>query len=101
MDIGLKPTRATLLLVTGSDFQWSFRWDGGNYPAGSSLYLLVGVSQWDFVITADSAAIKIESTVADAVQDGVGFKLVYKQGNTTPTTETVIAYGQVKRLEPR
>ncbi|PQP24176.1 DUF7264 domain-containing protein [Rhodococcus opacus] len=95
--IGLTPTECKLVLATGGDFQWTFRYDGGNYPAGSSLYFIVGEDQWDFTISGDTATIKIESAVADLVPTQTRFRLIFKE-TTTPTTETVIAYGTVTRV---
>ena len=95
--IGLSPTECKLVLATGGDFQWTFHYDSGNFPAGSALYLLIGASQWDFVISGDTATIKVESAVADLIPSLTPFRLIFKQ-TTTPTTETVIGYGTVSRV---
>lgn len=96
--IGIPPQKADLVLSTGGDFQWSFVWKEGDFPTGSSLYLLIGSDQqWDFVIAGDIASIKIESEVADLVKAGTAYRMVFKR-DTTPTTETVICHGKVKRI---
>lgn len=96
--IGITPQKADLVLSTGGDFQWSFVWKDGDFPTGSALYLLVGSSEkWDFTINGDIATIKIESEVADLVAANTPYRMVFKR-DTTPTTETVICHGKVKRI---
>lgn len=99
--IGLEPTKTTLILATGGDFVYSFRWEGGDFPAGSGLTLIIATTSYPFTIMGDTASVKIESTAADVIADRAGFRLIYTDTATTPSTETVLAYGQVKRVGPR
>lgn len=99
-DIGSEPQKVNLTLATGGNFQWTFQWQGGNYPAGSELYLLVGNanSKWSFTITGDTAVANVAAATADVIPNGAPFRLVYEDGSDVPS---ILAYGQVRRVEPR
>ncbi|MEV0247982.1 hypothetical protein AB0H76_15420 [Nocardia sp. NPDC050712] len=110
--LGMTSAKGELPLVTGSDYQYVFHWtdpdtgEAADFPDGAELYYLIGAmsnpspAQWDFVIDGDTATIKKESTVADVVAHRTPFRLLFKE-DTTPTTETVLVYGLVRRVEPR
>ncbi len=104
-DLGVTPEKGALILATGGDFVWTYRWTPGpedppEFPVGAELDLLVGESIFPFTVDADTATIKIESETADAIPDRTPFRLRFTEP-TTPTTETILVYGQVKRIEPR
>lgn len=103
-DLGVEPVKGTMFVATGGDFVWNYRYekDGApaDFPSGASLDLLIGDDLHSFTISGDTATIKIESEDSDEIADRTGFRLRLTEP-TTPTTETILVYGQVKRIEPR
>ncbi|QIS16401.1 DUF7264 domain-containing protein [Nocardia arthritidis] len=101
------PVRA-LNLISGDDFKWGYRWENGVFPTNVELYLEFRNGpnggwgdKWQFAITGDTASIRVQSEVADAVPNRLGYRLIYRDKNVTPTDETVLCYGAVKRGQPR
>ncbi|OZD23805.1 hypothetical protein CH253_08050 [Rhodococcus sp. 06-156-3C] len=107
-DIGRTLAAGSWNLITGDDFKWSYEWvpDGENvepFPSGAALYFEVGEEYDDiyrFDIAGGVASIKIESEVADLIEAQTPFRLVFQLEDVSPTDESVIAFGRVKRLEP-
>lgn len=107
---GLQPQSEPLYLTAGSDFTWQYHFtesDGvtpKEFPIGAEVYYLIGTLEssvkWPYVIEGDLARIKIESEVSDLVEDGTPYRLFFKEA-TTPTTESPVLIGNVKRREPR
>ncbi|MFI9505268.1 hypothetical protein [Nocardia sp. NPDC052566] len=95
-----------LNLITGDDFKWSYKWDGG-FPDGSELYLefLNGPGnkakdKWPFAISGPWASLRVQSDVCDSITPQTGYRLVYRNTTVVPSDESVIQYGAVKRWEP-
>lgn len=105
-DLGVEPAQGDLILATGGDFVWHYRWTPGGdsdpqeFPDGAQLDLLIGPAIFPFTVSGDVASVKIEHEDADEIEDRAGFRLRFTEP-TTPTTETILVVGQVRRVEPR
>ncbi|QTR98339.1 hypothetical protein J6K27_003459 [Rhodococcus qingshengii] len=100
-----KPTpKGALNLPTVGDFVYWYAFeDGIEFPNGTQMYFLLGDLEdtqlkWDFAITGDTASIKIESEVVATVDTGTKYWLMLKDTTTTPTTETELQTGTVKKV---
>lgn len=104
-DLGVEPVKGTLYLATGGDFVWNYRLEENGepteFPAGAALDLLIGSDLYPFSISGDTASIKIESEDADQIEDRTGFRLRLSEPTAPESTETILVYGAVKRIEPR
>ncbi len=80
--IGLPPPVGAMNLKKFSGLEWQFRWYGGEFPAGSQLYLLVGdddtPQRWDFTISGDMATIAVKPEVTATIPDRTAFYLMFK-----------------------
>lgn len=102
-DHGNLTEKHTLTLNPGEDFVKTFRWGAGAFPAGFELFYVIHTAtplQWDFVITGDTAELKIESEVVDTVPVRTEWQLMSRE-NTAPTTETEVCWGTVKRTHTK
>ena len=104
-DLGVEPVKGTMFLATGGDFVWNYRYekDGAptEFPSGAALDLIIGSDLYPFTISGDTASIKIESEDADDIPDRTGFRLRLSEPTSPESTETILVYGSVKRIEPR
>lgn len=104
-DLGVEPVKGTMYLATGGDFVWNYRLEENGqskeFPAGAALDLLIGSDLYPFSISGDTASIKIESEDADEIEDRTGFRLRLSEPTAPESTETILVYGSVKRIEPR
>src|SRR5699024_121373 len=104
-DLGVEPVKGTMYLATGGDFVWNYRYEENGeakgFRAGAALDLLIGSDLYPFAISGDTASIKIESEDADDIEDRTGFRLRLSEPTSPESTETILVYGSVKRIEPR
>lgn len=104
-DLGLRATEGDLIVQTGGDFVWSYTWtvDGvaTDYPAGSTLDLMVGedgvADVYPFVIVGDTGDVQIDVAVADTIEEGTPFRLRFIESGIP----TILVHGLVKRDDPR
>ena len=108
--IGPSPSKDTLVLFTGRDFNWIFSYkdeDGKtplDFPAGSLYFEFLqstdsGVTpttSWTFTIAADVATLAIDSAVADLIEDGTSWQLVFLPDGDEAGGDPV-SYGTVRR----
>ncbi len=102
------PPKYVLPLSLGGDLSVDFQnnpsGDGAtfvNYAGGVTVTLIVDTTtpiQATATISTYHAVVKIESTVTDTVPGGTKWRLIVSTP-TSPTTETVAAYGAVKRFD--
>lgn len=101
------PPKYTLPLSKGGDLVVDFRNDPNNdedyvdYDSGVTVTLIVETDpalEVEADITGHHAVVKIESTVADTIPTGTVWRLIHSSP-TDPSTETVAAYGKVKRFD--
>ena len=102
------PPKYTLPLSRGGDLSVDFR----NNPSGDGITFIaydLGVTVTLIidtvtpisavaVINSYHATVKIESGVADTIDSGIGWRLILSSP-TSPTTETIAAYGKTKRFD--
>lgn len=72
-----------------------------DYGVGVTVTLVIDTTPPTTAVAAVStyhAAVKVESTVTDAIASRLGWRLIVSSP-TTPTTETVAANGKVKRFD--
>jgi hypothetical protein len=102
------PPKYAMPLSAGGDMVVDFRnnptGDGTTfvaYEAGVTLTLYVDTdtpTEVDADITDEHAVVRIESDVADLIPTGTKWRLILATDDT-PTTETVVAYGTMKRFD--
>ena len=103
------PPKFVLPLSEGGDLSVDFRnnpsGDGStfvDYAPGVTVTLIIDDTptpiEADAAITDYHAYVKVESTVTDSVANGTAWRLIVSSP-TTPSTETVAAYGKVKRFD--
>lgn len=105
---GSIPDCATLELVAGGDYMWSFELRYGPshakagqpqpFPAGSLFYRILTEpveTRWPFVISGASASMKIESEDVAKVPDRTRFQLVWLPDGETAGGQ-VWAMGKVR-----
>jgi hypothetical protein len=102
------PPKYVMPLSLGGDMVVDFRnnpnGDGDTfvaYEAGVTLTLYVATDtplEVDADITNEHAVCRIESDVADLIPTDTKWRLILATDGT-PTTETVVAYGTVKRFD--
>lgn len=97
-ELGWKPAKGTINLITGAGFEWGYKWQGGPFPSGAELYLLVGPDRWDFVIDQEQASVTKDASVTDAVAARTPFRLMIKLSGHPPIC---LIKGRVKRWEER
>lgn len=102
------PPKYSLPLSKGGDLSVDFRnnpsGDGEtfvDYDSGVTVTLVVDTTPAtavDAVVSTSHAAVKIESEVTDTIANNTKWRLIVSS-LTSPTTETVAAYGTVKRFD--
>jgi hypothetical protein len=101
------PPKYTLPLAKGGDLVVDFLNDPDNdenyvdYDAGVTVTLVIDTDtpiEAEAEITDHHAVVKIESAVADEIPSNTVWRLIHSSP-TTPSTETVAAYGKTKRFD--
>jgi hypothetical protein len=102
------PPKYVLPLSLGGDLSVDFQnnpsGDGTtfvNYATGVTVTLILDITtpvQAPATISTYHAAVKIESAVTDTIPNATKWRLIVSSP-TSPTTETVAAYGTVKRFD--
>lgn len=99
--IGVALEPDVLYLQRGRDFRWDFKFvdDNGaskNFPAGKLYFEFCGnpPTKWEFVISGDNAALKVESTEADKIAPRSKWQLVWLRDGEAAGGDP-IAYGTV------
>ncbi|WP_433662434.1 DUF7264 domain-containing protein [Nocardia sp. CA-128927] len=102
-EIGLGAPKLVVHLKNHSGLIWQFRWQTGNFPAGSELYLLVGSetapARWAFTIQEDLATLTVRENIATPIPDRTPVYLMFK---ANPAAEPdALAVGAVKRWKAK
>jgi hypothetical protein len=106
-DLFAPPPKYTLPLTKSGDLVVDFLNDPNqnetyvDYDAGVTVTLVIDTEtpiEAEATITDHHAVVKIESDVADEIPSNTVWRLIYSSP-TTPTTETVAAYGKTKRFD--
>ncbi|MFI6168860.1 hypothetical protein ACIBCN_18915 [Nocardia sp. NPDC051052] len=103
--LGFEPTTRALVLSRGADFiQPVVPDDGAVFPTGTAVRIVVVTSSetvlatWEAVVTVREAMFTVASEFADLIPAGAKYRM-YVSYPTTPTTEYLWFYGQVRRKQ--
>lgn len=100
MKIGFDPGNASVVLVTGADFDAVFTYKVGgvetDWPVDTEIWLWFddpAIDSWEATVAGASATFAVDKAIADTVPSGTGVRLLYVNG----TDDKTLTIGQVER----